>query len=219
MTRPKLIVFASGSKTGGGSGFENLVVSVNNGILDAEIMAVVSNHANGGVRQRANKLQIPFYHMTKPFTAEAYQDIVKKFSAKWIALSGWLKLVCGLPPEHTFNIHPGPLPEFGGQGMYGHHVHEAVLKAFLAGQFPYSAITMHFVDEAYDRGPTFFQKRVPIYQGDTADTLAERVNETEHAWQPYITDLIVNGHIRYENGKVIVPGWYTWFSCHLELAV
>lgn len=199
----KLLIFSSGTVDGGGSGFENLVNKQKEGILSATIVAVVSNHENGGVRQKADKLGIPFIHFPKPWDAERYQQIVAQTKADFVALSGWLKLVRGLDPKTTFNIHPGPLPAFGGPGMYGHFVHEAVIEAFKRGQgqdgqkVSHSAVTMHFVTDEYDRGPIFFQKSVRIEDNDTAETLAKRVNETEHRYQPIITNMVINGEINW----------------------
>jgi len=208
MEKPKLLVFASGSKDGGGSGFQELIENSRCGILDANIVGVVSNHEHGGVRKRADKLEIPFYHMTKPFIAQNYQDIVKLFKAEWISLSGWLKMVIGLPPEKTINIHPGPAPEYGGKGMHGHHVHEAVINDFQAGKITHSAVTMHFVTEVYDEGPIFFYYPVLIRPEDTPDTIGERVNKIEHGHQSSITNLVIHRRIRLENSKVIVPDGY-----------
>ena len=193
-----LIIFSSGTSEGGGSGFENLVNKAREGILSANIVAVVSNHENGGVRQRADKLNISFIHFPKPWDAEKYQEIIRNDKADFIALSGWLKLVKGLDPKATFNIHPGPLPSFGGAGMYGHHVHEAVIEAFKRGEVTHSAVTMHFVTDEYDRGPIFFQKFVKIEEDDNAETLAKRVNEVEHKYQPIITNMVVNGEISWD---------------------
>lgn len=194
----KIIVFASGGKEGGGSGFVKLVENVRAGILQAKIVAVVSNHAKGGVNEKAHKFEIPFLHFPKPWDAECYRRIVEYFGADWVALSGWLKLVKGLDPRNTFNIHPGPLPEFGGKGMFGHHVHEAVLAAFQRDEITHSAVSMHFVTEEYDRGPIFFDYPVIIKEDDTADTLGSRVNKSEHEWQSWVTNLVVNGQIRWD---------------------
>src|SRR3989338_11069163 len=120
MTKPNLLIFSSGSKDGGGSGFENLVVASRNGVLNANIVAVVSNYEHGGVAERAEKLKIKFIHFSAPWEAEIYRKIAEENDADFIALSGWLKMVVGLNPKNTFNIHPGPLPAFGGKGMYGH---------------------------------------------------------------------------------------------------
>jgi len=209
--KPKLIVFASGSATGGGSGFEKLAAATKDGVLDAEITAVISNYGNGGVKARAKRLEIPFLHFPAPWTKESYQAIVSKIAFDFVALSGWLKLVAGLDPRITFNIHPGPLPNFGGTGMYGHHVHEAVFKAYRDGMITHSAVSMHFINDEYDRGPVFFRMPVEILPGDTADDIGTRVNQAEHQWQPRITNLVVNKEILWD-GKdprsLAVPGGY-----------
>ena len=206
--RPKILVFASGSATGGGSGFEKLVEATRSGILDADIVGVVSNHPNGGVKERAERLGVKFIYFAGPYTEEGYKKIVDESSAEYVALSGWLKLVAGLPPTKTFNIHPGPLPKFGGRGMYGHHVHEAVIEAYKRGEVTHSAVTMHFVTSKYDEGPVFFALPVEIMKDDDAGTLGKRVNLKEHEWQPRITDLVVKGLIHWD-GKdpksLVVP--------------
>lgn len=192
----KLIIFASGSKNGGGSGFENLVLATEDGRLNAKIIGVVSNHQNGGVREKADRLKIPFIYFAGPWTAEEYQRITAK--ADFVALSGWLKLVTGLDPRTTFNIHPGPLPRFGGPGMYGHHVHEAVMDAYAKGELTQSAVTIHFVTEQYDEGPEAFKAPVPIFYGDKVEDLAARVNKAEHLYQPIVTNLILEGKIHWD---------------------
>ncbi len=204
MTKPKLLIFASGSVEGGGSGFEQLVQATYTGILDADIVGVVSNHENGGVRKKADKYKVPFIHFPKPYDAESYQRIAKESGAEYFALSGWLKLVCGLDPKTAFNsktvfnIHPGPLPKFGGPGLFGHHVHEAVMEAFRKGDVTHSAVSMHFVTEEYDRGPIFFEYKVKINEDDTPDSLGTRVNQYEHKYQPEITDMVVHGLISWD---------------------
>ncbi|MDO8650001.1 MAG: formyltransferase family protein [Candidatus Berkelbacteria bacterium] len=196
---PRVLVFASGSKDGGGSGFRNLVLRSRgeNPDLIADIVGVVSNHKDGGVRRHAEELGVPFEYFGGPYQARTYRRIVNDFEAEWVALSGWLKLVRGLNPRTTFNIHPGPLPEFGGEGMYGHKVHEAVIAAFKRGEITKSAVTMHFVTDRYDEGPTFFRFPVPIYEDDTPGSLQQRVNEFEHQWQPIITSCVVNSQISW----------------------
>ena len=198
MKKPRLLVFASGTTSGGGSGFENLVPAEKRGILSEDIVAVVSNHEQGGVREKADRLNIPFIYFNGPFNEQSYQKIVADTNADFVALSGWLKLVLGLDPARTFNIHPGPLPRFGGKGMYGIHVHEAVLEAYKRGEVTHSAVTMHFVTPIYDEGPVFFRFQVPIEVLDTAETLAERVHKAEHEWQPKITNMVVNEEISWD---------------------
>jgi len=225
--KKKIIIFASGTKDGGGSGFENMVNAIRSSILNAEILAVVSNHKNGGVREKADRLGIKFIHFparklpesgefidkdgnkidpSEFGTAENYKKLTE--NADLVCLSGWLKLVTGLDPKKTINIHPGPLPQFGGAGMYGHFVHEAVMKAYGSTSSPqanlgqeavtHSALSMHFVTEKYDEGPLFFSQSVPIFPDDTAETLAKRVNEAEHKWQPVITEKVLTGEISWD---------------------
>ncbi|MEK7156462.1 MAG: formyltransferase family protein [Patescibacteria group bacterium] len=207
--RPKIIVFASGKRSGGGSGFENLARSKE---LDADIVAVVSNHERGGVHERAMQLGIPFIHFPEPYDAENYAKIVADAGAEWVALSGWLRHVSGLDPAKTFNIHPALLSfdngRFGGKGMYGNHIHEAVKKALDEGEITESGFTMHFVTEEHDRGPAFFEKRVSLKQGMTVEEIAKAVNKAEHEWQPKITNMVVHGQIRWDGkdpATLVVP--------------
>lgn len=195
--KSKLLIFASGSKDGGGSGFENLVEATKSRVLYAEIVGVVSNHKDGGVRKRADKLSIPFIHFSKPYTSERYEEIIEESRAEFVALSGWLKKISGHDPKKTFNIHPGPLPET--KGLWGHYVHEKALELYKEGKLEKTRISMHFVpdDNAYDSGPVFFTKEVEIKKDDTPDTLAGRVNEAEHKWQPVITNKVLSGEIFY----------------------
>lgn len=192
--KPRLLIFASGTKDGGGFGFRNLVENAKTGVLKAKIVKVVSSQPSGGVWKHAKELKIPFEYFPGPYTADNYQKMVDKNKAEWIALSGWLKLTVGLDPKHTINIHPGALPRFGGKGMYGHFVHEAVIKSGVKE----SAVTMHFVTEKYDKGPVFFKYPVLIRENETPETLAEKVNKIEHSWQPYITNLVIHKKIKWD---------------------
>lgn len=202
--KPKILVFASGDAQGGGSGFQEMVEQsrTHPPILDAEIVGVVSNHPAGGVFEKSRMLGIPFKYWAGPFTEEGYQGYVRTSGADYVMLSGWLKMVRGLDPGRTINIHPGPLPAFGGPGMYGHHVHEAVMAAYTEGKIMQSAVTVHFVNTEYDRGPTIFRLPVMIRPTDTPETLARRVNEKERAWQSYVLNLVVHGYIYLHEGRI-----------------
>ncbi len=202
----RILVFASGDEKGGGSGFQELVEfsRTNPPVLDAQIIGVISNHPQGGVRKRADALHIPFGYWAGPFDAKGYRTFVETYQADFVMCSGWLKFVRGLDPAKTINIHPGPLPRFGGTGMYGHYVHEAIMAAYHRGEITQSAVTLHFVDDvAYDNGPIIFQMPVLIRPDDNAETLAKRVNEKERAWQSYILNLVVHRHIYLKDGKVV----------------
>jgi folate-dependent phosphoribosylglycinamide formyltransferase PurN len=96
------------------------------------------------------------------------------------------------------NIHPALLPAFGGKGMYGHHVHEAVLKAGCK----VSGCTVHFADNLYDNGPIIVQKAVPVLESDTADDLADRVFEQELIAYPEAIQLFAEGRLRIEDRRV-----------------
>ena len=209
MQAPRIIVFASGTKDGGGSGFENLVNATKSGILDAEIVAVVSNHEHGGVRERAERLGVPFIYFDPSVHSNvlqnvgmSYQDIVQRTGAEWVALSGWLRKTEGLDPQKTINIHPALLSQldhrFGGKGMYGHRIHEAVKAALDAGEISESGFSMHFVTEEMDRGPVFFEHHVPLRKGMSAEEIAKAVNKAEHEWQPKITNLVVHDEIHWD---------------------
>ncbi len=213
----RLLILATGEKEPGkgGSGFKEMVefTKTKPRILKAKIAGVISDYPNGGIKTKADELGVDFELMSKPFTAEKFQALVKKYGAKFVFCSGFLQYVKGLPPEMIGNIHPGPLPNFGGLGMYGHHVHEAVIAAYKKGEITQSAVSMHFVvddpddgengKKGYDKGPIFFDLPVIIRPDDTPDTLASRVNEKERAWQSFVLNLVLHGDIQYVDKKTI----------------
>lgn len=206
----RLLIFASGTETGGGSGFRALVDASRAGRLHAEIVGVVSQHREGGVRRIASELDVPFSYFPPRWDAHGYRWVVKHLRADWCALSGWSKLALGLDPRTTFNIHPAPLPRFGGKGMYGLQTHAAVLDAYRKGEVAETGFCMHFVTETYDAGPVFFRYPVGIVPTDTPEILGRRVQCMEHAWQPYLTDLVVTGAIRWDGkdpASLVVPEW------------
>jgi phosphoribosylglycinamide formyltransferase-1 len=204
-SHPNILIFASGTKTGGGSGFETMVRAARTRppILDAWICAVITNHFEGGVWQKAKALGVRSEYWAGPYLARGYQNFVEYFNADYVMLSGWLKLVAGLDPARTINIHPGPLPRFGGPKLYGHYVHDAVMAAYHRGEITHSAVTMHFVDAKYDRGPVFFALPVPIEPSDTPETLAAKVNRAEHEWQPRVLNYVVHGQVRLVGKEVV----------------
>jgi folate-dependent phosphoribosylglycinamide formyltransferase PurN len=247
---PRLAIFAAGEKynpeleqqgkpQSGGSGFEKLVEARDSGVLVAEIVVVVSNHEHGGVREKADRLGIPFVYFPKPWNAENYQRIVRESGAEWVALSGWIKLVktrCvgglfwwfwsllsliglnkGLDPRKLFNIHPALLSQlngrFGGKGKFGHHVHDAKKTALDAGEINESGPTMHFVTNEYDRGPAFFELAIPLVSSMTAYEIGKAVNQVEHVWQPRITNMVIHGEISWDGvnpNSLQVPKGYQY---------
>jgi phosphoribosylglycinamide formyltransferase-1 len=207
---PRLLIFASGTAGGGGSGFRTLAEAARGGRLRAEIVGVVSQHGEGGVRRIAAEFGLPFLQFPAPWDEERYRRAVESTRAEWCALSGWMKLSVGLDPRTTFNIHPAPLPRFGGQGMYGRQTHAAVLDAYRKGEIAETEFCLHFVTPVYDAGPVFFRYPVSIAPTDTPEILGSRVQCMEHAWQPYLTDLVVTGAIRWDGAdpaSLVVPAW------------
>ncbi len=184
--------------SGGGSNFQALAEAVRSGrIPRSEIRLLVSNKPGVGALDRAAKLGVEALVLEPknfPDRIAYYARIIdelKKRQVDLVCLAGFLlKIEPNLLkefPRRVVNIHPALLPKFGGQGMYGHHVHEAVLKAGEAE----SGCTVHFVDEEFDRGPTILKARVPVLPNDTAETLAARVLEQEHRIYPEAVRRIV----------------------------
>ncbi len=152
----------------------------------AEVALVLSNRPAAGGLEIARQHTLPTVVLADPADATAWLDALSEHRIDLVVLAGYLKLV---PPAvvHRYrgrmiNIHPALLPAFGGPGMYGHRVHEAVLALGAA----VSGATVHLVDEVYDRGPILAQARVPVLPGDTPETLAERVLELEHRLLPAV---------------------------------
>jgi phosphoribosylglycinamide formyltransferase-1 len=120
--------------------------------------------------------------------SQALLNLLSDKQIDFIVLAGYLlKIpaeVVKAYPGRIVNIHPALLPSYGGKGMYGHHVHEAVL----AAGDKESGITIHLVDELYDNGSILFQARCPVYPTDTPETLAERVHALEYAHYPRVID-------------------------------
>jgi phosphoribosylglycinamide formyltransferase-1 len=163
--------------SGSGTTLQNLIDRIADGRLDAKIVQVVSSKANAFGVERARKANLPVAVVErKQFdSVESFSSAIFEHcrDADLVCLAGFLQLL--KPPGdfsgRVLNIHPALLPAFGGKGMYGHHVHEAVLKAGVAE----SGCTVHFVDDHYDHGEIVVQKRVPVLPGDTPDTLATRI--------------------------------------------
>lgn len=210
---PRILVFASGSKDGGGSGLRWLWHATQVGILRAKIVGVVSNHEHGGVRRIADEFGLPFVHLpSHEPTADEYRAICHQFRSELNVFSGWLKFVVGID---GLNIHPGILPYTAG--FHGSGVHAEAIRLYQQGEIKHTAVTMHLILEKknevpdksrYDAGPILFQFPVAIEADDDAESLGGRVNRIEHGWQSYITNLVVQNEIGYANGEVFAPNWY-----------
>lgn len=169
--------------SGGGTTLQNFLDRIAAGRLDASIEVVVSSNSTAYALERARAAGIDTHVVqrrdfeTQEAFSEAITAVLEPYDPDLVVGAGFLQRY--LFPERfegrMINVHPALLPKFGGQGMYGHHVHEAVLAA---GETE-SGCTVHIADHEYDRGPVLVQKKVPVLPGDTPETLAARVFEAE----------------------------------------
>jgi phosphoribosylglycinamide formyltransferase-1 len=158
-----------------------------------KIALIVCNKPGAGVLTIAQKEGIPTLLIEKEkfFSGNAYVDELKQHNIQFIVLAGFLwKIPVALIaayPQRIINIHPALLPNYGGKGMYGHFVHEAVI----AAKEKESGISIHYVDELYDHGQLIFQARCTIEPGDTPDTLAQKIHILEHTHYPAVVEKVI----------------------------
>lgn len=185
----------------GGSNLQAIVDACKDGVLEAEVSVVISNNSKSLALQRARDENIPCYHLSslkfpgKEELDKAIYNALSSHSVNIIVLAGYMKKLGKKVLEEykgrILNIHPALLPKYGGKGMYGKHVHEAVLKA---GEKK-TGVTIHLVDEDYDTGRIINQCEVDVKENDTADLLAERVLRREHEFYIETLKLICEGKI------------------------
>ncbi len=203
----RLAVLLSGT----GSTMVNLQEHIDRGELPAEIAVVVSSRKKVLGLERAEERNIPTKVLTrKPFKkddafdAQAYSralaDLLEPFRPDLVVLAGFMTRLAKPMLERfdVINVHPALLPMFGGEGFYGHHVHEAVLAAGLK----ITGATVHFADAEYDHGPIVVQEAVPVLEDDTPDSLAERVQATERRIYPRAVRLYATKRLRLEGQRV-----------------
>lgn len=173
--------------SGRGSNFQAILDACKQGTLDADVRVVISNNPEAGAVDRAKRERIPAHILSSQTHPEAHAldraicRTLKDHGVDWVVLAGYLKKVGPVTLEafegRILNIHPALLPKFGGPGMYGLRVHEAVLRA---GDKT-TGVSIHLVDEEYDRGEVVARAEVPVLPGDSPDVLAARVLKQEHA--------------------------------------
>jgi len=202
LNQPKLKLAALIS--GGGRTVLNLYECIRNGTLDAEISVVVSSRgdAKGVERARAAGLNTIVVER-RMLDDDAFQKELSNAVGDpgVVCMAGFLSL-WRIPESlagKVINIHPALLPDFGGKGMYGRHVHEAVIKA---GRVV-SGCTVHYCDNEYDHGPIILHREVAVRPSDTVDSLAARVFDEECIAYPEAIRLIADGRVRYESGRVV----------------
>ena len=195
MKTTNIAVFASHS----GSGLQAIINACKQKQLPANVCAVFSNNSGSLALQRARDNSIPAFHFSQKVIEDPQQldnqilATLIKCDAHLIFLSGYLKklgpAVLSAYTNRVLNVHPSLLPKYGGKGMYGINVHKAVLDA----NENETGITIHLVNHNYDDGEIIAQKHVPIFAGDTPETLAARVQAEEHVFivetlNQYISD-------------------------------
>ncbi|MBE2289048.1 MAG: phosphoribosylglycinamide formyltransferase [Chitinophagaceae bacterium] len=182
-----LIIFASGAGT-------NAAAIINwfkaNG--KARVSLIVCNKPQAGVLKIAERENIPTLLIDKQsIQSDEFVSTLQSHNPRLIVLAGFLwKIPATMTtafPDKIINIHPALLPNYGGKGMYGHHVHEAVIAA---GEQE-SGITIHYVNEAYDEGNTIVQAHCPVVAGDTPDSLAARIHKLEHYYFPRVIEFLL----------------------------
>jgi len=179
----RIALFASGS----GSNAEKIAQYFADD-ADVEISLVLSNNPKAGVIERMRQLHIPVLLFDRQtfYETERITNILQKQSIDLIVLAGFMWLMPGglvrAFPDKIINIHPALLPKFGGKGMYGHFVHEAVV----ANGETESGITIHYVNERYDEGAPIFQATCILSPTDTPDDVARKVQQLEHEHYPRV---------------------------------
>jgi formyltetrahydrofolate-dependent phosphoribosylglycinamide formyltransferase len=171
--------------SGRGSNLEALHQALNSGAA-AKIVVVMSDRADAAGLERARHWGVPTEVLPDPNDETLWVALLQRYAVDLLVLAGYVKLVpanvIAAYRGRIVNVHPALLPAFGGKGMYGRRVHEAVL----ASGARETGATVHLVDEAYDHGATLAQARVPVLPGDTPELLARRVLQLEHRLLPAV---------------------------------
>lgn len=179
----KIAIFASGS----GSNAENIIkyFSSNERI---HVSLILTNNPNAYVIKRAQAAQVPCTVFSKVdfYKSTDVIDQLKQLEIDWVVLAGFLWLIpenlISQFPDKIINIHPALLPKYGGKGMYGQHVHQAVFNNFEKE----SGITIHLVNKEYDKGRILFQEQVDLLVNDTPDRIAQKIHQLEYAHFPKV---------------------------------
>ncbi|MCG3711143.1 phosphoribosylglycinamide formyltransferase [Aliarcobacter butzleri] len=168
-----------------GSGFETIQKAIENKILDAKVVVVITNNTNAGVLEKAESYNIPYFIINdKRYPGQDIDDkitrLLLEFGCDYIFLSGYMKKIesklLKAYPNKIINTHPAILPSiYGGVGMYGRFVHEAVIKN---GEKE-SGVTIHFVNEVYDEGEKILVKKLKLEENETVDTLEKKIKNLE----------------------------------------
>ena len=182
----RIVIFASGS----GTNAENIINYFEKS-KNVQIAYIVSNNNKAGVLERADRLKVPVRVFTKKeMNSELFLNFLKE-EADYLILAGFLlkipeRIILRFP-NRIINIHPALLPKYGGKGMYGMHVHQAVVN----NKEQKTGITIHLVNENYDEGAILFQKEVVVLKNDTANDVAAKIHQLEQENFPKVIEQIL----------------------------
>lgn len=192
-----IAVFASH----GGSDLQAIIDGCKNELVNAKVTVVISNNSDSLALKRAKNEDIPSYHLSvkkygnEEKLAKEILKVLSEYDVDIIFLAGYMRMLHASIIEkfqnRIFNIHPALLPKYGGKGMYGMNVHNAVI----AGHETETGVTVHRVNSEYDSGEIVAQTKVPVKADDTAETLAARVLEREHTFLVEVISDIISGKI------------------------
>jgi len=191
----KIVIFASGGGTNFIAIYKNILKSK---IENSKISLLVSNNPNSGAVEFARKNNIEIFIANRKIypNDEKYKktliDKLTNVSPDLIVLAGYMKLIPGevtsLFENRIINIHPGKLPEFGGEGMYGLNVHKAVIES----REKYTAVSIHHVNERYDEGKIIYEEKIRVFRDDTPESLSDRVLNYEHKIYSVVINNLLN---------------------------
>jgi phosphoribosylglycinamide formyltransferase-1 len=200
----RLAIFASG----GGTNFQAILDAIDRGTLPAEPVCCVSNTHEAGALRRAESADVPTAvvppsdYAGPPSFGRALLEVLDAHNVTFVALAGYvLKVPANVVDAYRgrmTNIHPALLPAFGGKGMYGMNVHEAVIEYGVH----WSGATVHLVDKDYDHGPIVLQEPVPVSADDTPQSLADRVKDVEHRLYPEALRLFAEERVQVDERTV-----------------
>jgi phosphoribosylglycinamide formyltransferase-1 len=204
----QLAVFASGR----GSNFQAILEQIKKGFIPASIGLCITNNPEAGIIEiaEANGIPVKIYPPKDYSDSQAFNQaiLVSLIEAEidFIILAGYLKLIgrqiVDRYSNKIINIHPALLPSFGGKGMYGHHVHEAVFNRGVK----LSGATVHLVNNKYDAGPIVLQKSVSIEDAISDEEIAKRVLKIEHEIFPQAIKLLVEDRLEVNGVRVTIKG-------------
>jgi len=185
----RIVIFASGS----GSNAEN-IISFFREKPQAEVVAVLTNKSSAKVLERCDRLEVPAFYFNKSAfkDSNAVVQMLQGLQTDLIVLAGFLwKIPSNLIetfPNKIINIHPALLPKYGGKGMYGDRVHQAVKE----NNETETGITIHYVNENYDEGAIIFQAKTNVISSDNAETIAQKVHQLEYEHFPKVIEKLLS---------------------------